>query len=161
MWVVFMKIVSYFFLLLFVLGVVLMLLTWRKAKFVKPKWILFGQIVAFLSLVVFTKLSQNPLGNWVWMIIFLAGLVGGYFYGRTVKVKKSESGIMMNYTLPYVITWGSLLFLTQFLTISTGRVPIIVLGLSVLNTGLNLAMNSQVVWNYARMKKGNQWEMPK
>lgn len=156
-----MKIVSYFFLLLFVLGVVLMLLTWRKAKFVKPKWILFGQIVAFLSLVVFTKLSQNPLGNWVWMIIFLAGLVGGYFYGRAVKVKKSESGIMMNYTLPYIITWGVLLFLTQFLTISTGRVPIIVLGLSVLNTGLNLAMNGQVVWNFTRMKKGNQWEMPK
>ena len=59
----------------------------------------------------------------------------------------------MNYTLPYVVTWGVLLFLTQFLTISTGRVPIIVLGLSVLNTGLNLAMNGQVVWNYTQMKK--------
>jgi hypothetical protein len=153
MWVIFLKVVSYFFLILFVLGVVLMLLTWRKAKFVKPKWILFGQIVSLLALVVFTKLSHNPLGNWVWMLVFLAGLIGGYFYGRTVKVNKSESGIMMNYTLPYVITWGALLFLTQFLTISTGRVPIIVLGLSVLNTGLNLAMNSQVVWNYTRMKK--------
>lgn len=32
MWAVFLKIVSYFFLLLFVLGVVLMLLTWRKEK---------------------------------------------------------------------------------------------------------------------------------
>ncbi len=153
MWVVFMKIVSYFFLLLFALGVVLMLLTWRKAKFVKPKWILFGQIVAFLALVVFTMLSRNPLGPWGWMLIFLAGLAGGYFYGRVVKVKKSERGIMMNYTLPYVITWGVLLFLTQFLTISTGRVPIIVLGLSVLNTGLNLAMNGQVVWNYTRMNR--------
>lgn len=153
MWVVFMQIVSYFFLLLFVLGVVLMLLTWRKAKYVKPKWILFGQIVAILALIVFTKLSQNPLGNWMWMIIFLAGLAGGFFYGRTVKVKKSESGIMMNYTLPYVITWGVLLFLTQFLTINTGRVPIILLGLSVLNTGLNLAMNSRVVWNYTQMKR--------
>jgi hypothetical protein len=153
MWVIFLKIGSYFFLLLFVLGVVLMLLTWRKAKFVKPKWILFGQIVALLALVVFTTLSHNPLGNWVWMLIFLAGLAGGYFYGRTVQVNKSESGIMMNYTLPYVITWGALLFLTQFLTISTGRVPIIVLALSVLNTGLNLAMNSQVVWNYTRMKR--------
>jgi hypothetical protein len=148
-----MKIVSCFFLILFVLGVVLMLLTWRKAKFVKPKWILFGQIVALLALIVFTMLSHNPLGNWIWILIFLAGLAGGYFYGRTVKVKKSEQGIMMNYTLPYVIMWAALLFLTQFLTISTGRVPIIVLGLSVLNTGLNLAMNSQVVWNYTRMKK--------
>lgn len=153
MWVIFLKIVSYFFLSLFVLGVVLMLLTWRKAKFVKPKWILFGQIVAFVALVVFTTLSHNPLGKWVWMLIFLAGLIGGYFYGRTVKVNKSERGIMMNYTLPYVITWGALLFLTQLLTISTGRVPIIVLGLSVLNTGLNLAMNGQVVWNYKRMLK--------
>jgi hypothetical protein len=153
MWPVFLKIVSYFFLVLFVLGVALMLLTWRKAKYVKPKWILFGQIVALLALVVFTVLSHNPLGKWLWMIIFIAGLAGGYYYGRTVQVKKSESGIMMNYTLPYVITWGGLLFITQFVTISTGRVPIIVLGLAVLNTGLNLAMNGQVVWNYNRMKK--------
>ena len=104
MWIMFLKIVSYFFLLLFALGVIVMLLTWRKAKFVKPKWILFGQIVAVLALVVFTALSRNPLGNWVWMLIFAAGLAGGYFYGRTVKVNKSEKGIMMNYTLPYVIT---------------------------------------------------------
>ena len=39
------------------------------------------------------------------------------------------------------------------MTISTGRVPIIVLGLCVLNTGLNLAMNGQVVWNYTRINK--------
>jgi len=152
MWPVFLKVVSYFFLALFVLGVVLMLLTWRKEKFVKPKWILFGQIIALIALIVFTALSHNPLGKWLWLIIFIAGLVGGYFYGRTVKVKKSEKGIMMNYTLPYIITWGVLLFLTQFLTISTGRVPIIVLSLSVLNTGLNLSMNGNVVWNYKRMK---------
>jgi hypothetical protein len=153
MWAIFLKILSYFFLVLFVLGVVLMLLTWRKEKFVKPKWILFGQIVAVIALVVFTALSNNPLGKWLWMVIFSAGIVGGYFYGRTVKVKKSDRGIMMNYTLPYVVTWGALLFLTQFLTISTGRVPVIVLGLSVLNTGLNLAMNGSVVWNYNRLKR--------
>lgn len=153
MWAVFLKIVSILFLILFVLGVVLMLLTWRKAKFVKPKWILFGQIIALIALIVFTALSRNPLGFWGWLFIFLAGIAGGYFYGRTVKVKKSEQGIMMNYTLPYVITWAALLFLTQFLTISTGRVPVVVLGLSVLNTGLNLAMNGQVVRNYAILKK--------
>ena len=60
---VFLKIIFVLFsCVLFVLGVVLMLLTWRKAKFVKPKWILFGQIVAFLRLIVFTALSRNPLG---------------------------------------------------------------------------------------------------
>lgn len=150
---VLLKIVSYVFLGLFVLGVVLMLLTWRKEKFVKPKWILFGQVVALVALVVFTALSHNPLGKWLWIFIFLIGLVGGYFYGRTVKVKKSGKGIMMNYTLLFVITWGLLLFLTQFLTISTGRVPVIVLGLCVLNTGLNLAMNASVIHNYSRLKR--------
>ncbi len=67
---VFLKIISYLFLVLFVLGVVLMLLTWRKEKFVKPKWILFGQIVALVALIVFTALSHNPLGKWIWLLIF-------------------------------------------------------------------------------------------
>ncbi|HQL00854.1 MAG TPA: hypothetical protein PK090_08775 [Smithellaceae bacterium] len=150
---VFLKILSYLFLALFVLGVVLMLLTWRKEKFVKPKWILFGQIIALAALIVFTALSHNPLGKWIWLLIFAAGLAGGYFYGRAVKVKKSERGIMMTYTLPFVITWGLLLALTQFLTISTGRVPVIVLGLCVLNTGLNLAMNASVIHHYSRLKR--------
>lgn len=150
---VFLKILSYLFLALFVLGVLLMLLTWRKEKFVKPKWILFGQIIALAALIVFTALSHNPLGKWIWLLIFAAGLAGGYFYGRAVKVKKSERGIMMTYTLPFVITWGLLLALTQFLTISTGRVPVIVLGLCVLNTGLNLAMNASVIHHYSRLKR--------
>jgi len=153
MWAIFLKIISYIFLALFVFGVVLMLLTWRKAKFIKPKWILFGQVVALGALLIFTALARNPLGKWLWIVIFAAGLVGGYFYGRTVKVKKSERGIMMNYTLPYVITWAVLLFLTQFLTIATGRVPVIVLALSVLNTGLNLTMNGHVVKDYLRVKR--------
>jgi hypothetical protein len=49
---------------------------------------------------------------------------------------------------PYIV-WGVLPFLTLFLTISMEYVPIIVLGLTVLNTGLNLAVNGRIVWNYA------------
>ncbi|MBP1750423.1 MAG: hypothetical protein H6Q52_2962, partial [Deltaproteobacteria bacterium] len=46
------------------------------------------------------------------------------------------------------IVWGVLPFLTLFLTISIECVLFIVLGLTVLNTGLNPAMNGQIVWNY-------------
>lgn len=46
------------------------------------------------------------------------------------------------------IAWGVLPFLTQFLTIGMERIPIIVLGLMVLNKGLNPAMNGRIVWNY-------------
>ncbi|MBI4971369.1 MAG: hypothetical protein HZC17_05980 [Candidatus Omnitrophica bacterium] len=154
MWPVILKIISYFFLTLFALGVVLMFLTWRKAKFVKPKWIMFGQIVALVSLMVFTALARNPLGQLWWNLLIILGLAGGIIYGKMVKVTQSLKGIMMNYTLPYLITWSALLVLTQFLTISSGRVPVMVLGLSVINTGLNLGMNGRVVWNYQKLKKG-------
>jgi hypothetical protein len=50
-------------------------------------------------------------------------------------------------TNPFIV-WGVLPFLTLFLAISMECVPIIVLGLTMLNTGLNLAMNGQIVWNY-------------
>jgi hypothetical protein len=48
---------------------------------------------------------------------------------------------------PFIV-WGVMPFLTLFLTISMECVPIIVFGLTVLNTGLNLAMNGRIVWNY-------------
>jgi hypothetical protein len=48
---------------------------------------------------------------------------------------------------PFIV-WGVLPFLTLFLTIGTERVPIIVLGLTVHNTGLNPAINGRIVRNY-------------
>ena len=48
---------------------------------------------------------------------------------------------------PFIV-WGVLAFLTLFLTIGMERVLIIVLGLTVRGTGLNPAMNGQIVWNY-------------
>ena len=48
---------------------------------------------------------------------------------------------------PFIV-WGVLPFLTLFLTISMECVTIIVLGLTVHGTGLNPAMNGQIVWNY-------------
>ena len=53
---------------------------------------------------------------------------------------------------PFIV-WGVLPFLTVFLTISMEFVPIMVLGLTVHGTGLNLAMNGQMVWNYTSIKK--------
>jgi len=49
---------------------------------------------------------------------------------------------------PFIV-WGVLPFLMLFLTIGTERGPINVLDSTVLNTGLNLAMNGQSVWKYA------------
>lgn len=154
MFALFLKFISLLFMGLFIFGVAIMLLTWRKAKFVKPKWIIFGQVVAFLSIAIFSILARNPIGGLGWLILVVVGLAAGVVYANTVKVQQTARGIMMNYTLPYIITWATLLAITQFVTITSGRVPLITLGLAILNMGLNLGLNGRIVWLYQKIKKG-------
>ena len=150
---VFLKGLSFLFLGLFVLSVVVMFLTWRKSRAVKPKWIMFGQTAALVSLMAFSLLANDPLGG-LWRNFWLVlGFAGGVAYGNMVRVTRSEAGIMMSYTLPYLITWSALLAITQFTTIVSGRVPVVMLGLSVISTGLNFGMNGMVVWKYRKLRK--------
>ena len=137
------------FLLLFSLW--LFLRTWKQAQFVRPQSIILGQGVALLSLLVYVWLIGSP-GGWVFLLIILGGL-GGAWLARSLKMDYSEEGIVMSYSLPYLISWVGLLFLTQVITTFTGRVPLLMLLITALNTGWNLGLNAMILKRYLRLVK--------
>lgn len=137
--------------LLLLLSLGLFLRTWKKAQFVRPRSIILGQVVALLSLLIYVGLLGGP-GGWVLVLIILGGL-GGAWLARSLKMDYSDAGIVMNYSVPYLITWIVLLFLTQVITTFTGRVPLIMLLLTALNTGWNLGLNMVVLKRYRSLIK--------
>ncbi|MDO8673581.1 MAG: hypothetical protein Q7O66_19405 [Dehalococcoidia bacterium] len=146
----FLKILSYVFMAVFLIGIVIMLLNWRRAKFVRPISILFGLALSFLSLWIFAVIAGHPVGLAIWLALISVGLAGGIWYGGTIKVKHTARGVSMSYTLPYIIVWAALLLITQFLTIQSGRVPAVVFGLSILSLGINTGVNGRVLWSSRR-----------
>ncbi|MDD3853183.1 MAG: hypothetical protein PHD40_05950, partial [Syntrophomonadaceae bacterium] len=132
----------------------LFLRTWKQMQFVRPRSIILGQGVALLSLLVYVWLIGSPAG-WVFLLIILGGL-GGAWLARSLKMDYSEQGVVMSYSLPYLISWvGLLLFLTQSITTLTGRVPMVMLLLTALNTGWNLGLNAMVLNRYHYLQKAS------
>lgn len=127
----------------------LFLRTWKQAQFVRPRSIILGQGVALLSILVYIWIVNSPLG-WVFLVIIMGGLIGAWL-ARSFKMDYSAEGIVMRYSLPYLVSWISLLFLTQIITTITGRVPMIMLLLTALNTGWNLGLNFMVLKRYRKL----------
>ena len=150
---IFLKFVSLLCVGLFVLSVFLTIKNWKKAKILKPDKIVKGQFIALISTIVFTYFCKSNLETVDWLLLFFLGFMIGAFYSKFIKVQFSEQGVVMNYTLPYIITWCVLLAVTQLLTILTGRVPTVTLGLSILNLGINIAVNSKVLHDFNEDKK--------
>lgn len=146
-----MKFLAFICTLLLLFSLWLFLRTWKQAQFVRPRSIVLGQGVALLSLLVYVWLIGSP-GGWVFFLIILGGL-GGAWLARSLKMDYSEQGIVMKYSLPYLISWVGLLFLTQVITTFTGRVPLLMLLITALNTGWNLGLNAMVLKRYHSLVK--------
>lgn len=146
-----MKFLAFICTLLLLFSLWLFLKTWKQTQFVRPRSIILGQGVALLSLLVYVWLIGSP-GGWVFLLIILGGL-GGAWLARSLKMDYSEQGIVMKYSLPYLISWVGLLFLTQVITTFTGRVPLLMLLITALNTGWNLGLNAMVLKRYRSLVK--------
>ncbi|NLX01041.1 MAG: hypothetical protein GXY40_00705 [Syntrophomonadaceae bacterium] len=146
-----MKFLAFICTLLLLFSLWLFLRTWKQAQFVRPRSIVLGQGVALLSLLVYVWLIGSP-GGWVFLLIILGGL-GGAWLAHSLKMDYSEEGIVMSYSLPYLISWVGLLFLTQIITTFTGRVPLLMLLITALNTGWNLGLNAIVLKRYRSLVK--------
>lgn len=137
--------------LLLLFSIYLMLRTWRQARPVKPWHIAIGQGLSLVALWLYTALTGFPLGGGSWLLLLAVGAAGGAVYGGFVKVQQSPQGIVMTYTIWYLLAWLGLLALTQLTTILFNQVPVLLLGLSVLSLGLNLGLNGRVLHRYQRL----------
>ena len=90
--------------------------------------------------------------GWILLLITLGGL-GGFWLAKSFQMDYSEQGIVMTYSLPYLISWVGFLFLTQTITIITGRVPMAILFITAINTGWNLGLNAMVLNRYRSLIK--------
>ncbi|MRR13580.1 hypothetical protein EG835_14270, partial [bacterium] len=140
--------ISMLFIGLFVLGVGVQVLTYRKEKAVKPKRIVISQSAAFLSMVFFSLITLRPPGPLWWVALLSLGFGGGIVYGGFVQVRAGERGVTMSYTLPWLLTWGALMTLTQLSSVLFRTVPVVIYALAIFNLGVNIGMNARILLGY-------------
>lgn len=143
-----MQVLALPFVALFIFGVVVQVLTYRKEKAVKPRRIVISQTAALLSMLFFSIVTFRPPGPIWWVVLLSFGFGCGIAYGSLVKVRAGERGVTMSYTLPWLIVWGVLMTLTQLTSIVFSMVPALIYGLAILNLGINIGMNARILIDY-------------
>ncbi len=143
-----MQVITIGFIGLFVVGVVIQVLTYRKEKAVKPRRIVISQAAAFLSMVAFSMMTLRPPGPGWWVVLLSVGFGGGIVYGSFVKVRAGDRGATMSYTLPWLLTWGALMTITQLSSVVFRSVPVLIYSLAIFNLGVNIGMNARILLDY-------------
>ena len=126
-------------------AIALQVRTYSRARAVRPFVIVLGQAVSFGSMLLFSIVLARPPGIVEWVLILAAGIAGGAVYGGLVRVERIGPGIVMRYTLPWLLVWGGLMLLTQGAAVATGRLPWVIYSLAILNMAINLGMNGRVI----------------
>lgn len=148
------QLVSAFFIALFVAGVALQVLTYRRERTVKPRRIAITQGAALAAMIVFSAVTQRPPSPAWWLALLGIGVVGGTFYGRLVSVRSGAQGITMSYTLPWLLTWAALMVITQATAVFAQSVPVLIYSMAIVNLGLNIGMNGRILGVYRGLTAG-------
>ncbi len=128
--------------------------TYSRRRPVRPIVIALGQAVAFGSMVLFSVSLGRPPGVVEWVLILSVGVACGIVYAGLIRVEQTPAGIVMAYTLPWLVVWGALLLLTQGAAAITGRLPWVVYSLAIFTMTLNLGMNGRVIARYRALRIG-------
>jgi hypothetical protein len=128
--------------------------TYSRRRPVHPNLIVLGQAVAFGSMVLFSVSLGRPPEVVEWVLILAVGVACGAAYGGLVRVEQTPAGIVMAYTLPWLVVWGALLLVTQGAAAITGRLPWVVYSLAIFSMTLNLGMNGRVIARYRALRMG-------
>lgn len=147
-----MRIVSVLFVVLFAVSVLVQLLTWRRQRRVRPIFIAVSQVAALASSVTFSALIHRPPAADAWIILLAVGMLFGVVYGSSMVVDRGQRGVVMNYSLASILTWSALMMITQLTTIFSRSVPIVIYSLAIVNLGVNLGMNGNVLPRYRALR---------
>jgi hypothetical protein len=135
-------------------SIALQIRTYSRRRPVRPNVIILGQAVAFGSMVLFSVVLSRPPGVLEWALILTAGVLCGAAYAGLIRIEQTPAGIVMSYTLPWLLVWGALLMLTQGAAAITGRLPWVIYSLAIFAMTLNLGMNGRVVARYRALRIG-------
>jgi hypothetical protein len=135
-------------------SIALQIRTYSRRRPVRPIVIALGQAAAFASMVLFSVSLGRPPGVVEWVLILAVGVACGAAYGGLVRVEQTPAGIVMAYTLPWLVVWGALLLVTQGAAAITGRLPWVVYSLAIFTMTLNLGMNGRVIARHRALRIG-------
>jgi hypothetical protein len=133
---------------LFALSVVMMLLTFRKARRLSPKALLFAAAISVLCTSFFFLLAGSPLSGGAVVIAAAAGAMIGIGWAMTNLLFVDGELVRARGNLWFLAVWGVSLALPQLAALAGGRTPYALAVMSFLGMGLAVGNSLALLARY-------------
>jgi len=140
----FLRVAGYVGVAMFVMGVLVTLLTFRKAKRVSIASLAISMIVPVVTFCLYTRLLGVHLSGGLLVMGFLAGALLGGLWAATNKVYIEQDAVRSQASPWYLLVWGGMVVLNQWVALTMNRAPVAMIALMLVGTGLAFA-NSGVL----------------
>ncbi|MFH1343661.1 MAG: hypothetical protein ABIL01_21010 [Pseudomonadota bacterium] len=137
---------------LFALSVVMMLLTFRKARKLSPWSLAIGAIVSVLCTWIFFALAGAPLSAAAIGLAVAAGAMVGVGWSLTNLLFIDGETIRARGNIWFLAVWALSLLMTQAATLAGGQTPYAVALVSFLGMGLAVGNSLGLLARYVRAR---------
>lgn len=138
--------------ILFVVSVLVMLLTFRKARRLSPWMLAMSAAVSIVCTSVFFALTGTPASAGVVATAIVAGLLVGVGWSLTNLLFVDGGDVRSRGNLWFLAVWGATLALPQLAGLAGGRTPYAVAVMSFVGMGLAVGNSFGLIarWRTAR-----------
>lgn len=149
---VLLKILSIAGMILLVFSVLIMLLTYRKAKKISPLSLLISILISLICLVVYTELLHVRIPPIIWAVAFVAGGLVGTGWALTNRLVHSQGLIKSQGNIWYLAVWVLVFVCNQLIILLTGRPMRVAMIMLLVSTGLVFGNGGSMLVRFYRLR---------
>jgi hypothetical protein len=141
---------------LFVFSIVIMLLTFRKARKISPLSLVISMLISLLSLGVYSFFIKVHFTGTVMFWTMASGILIGVGWALITPVSLRDGMVKREGNLWTLAVWGLVLVINQLTVALTGRPPQIAMVLLLSGTGIVLGSSGSFIAMFYRAKSGRK-----
>ncbi|MBI5684598.1 MAG: zinc ribbon domain-containing protein [Verrucomicrobia bacterium] len=149
----FLRVAGYAGVAMFIVGVLVTLLTFRKAKRVSIASLAISMTVPVVTFFLYTYFLGVHLSGALLTMGFLAGALLGGLWAATNKVYVEQDAVRSKASPWYLLVWGGMVVLNQLVALTTHRAPVAMIALMLIGTGLAFANGGVLILKCRRALK--------
>jgi len=150
--VILLKIASILGIVLLLFSVLIMLLTYRKAKKISPLSLILSMLISLTSLLIYTELLHVRLPLLFWVVALAGGVLVGIGWSLTSRLVRVQGLIKSQGDIWYLVVWALVFALNQLVVIITGRPVQVAMVMLLASTGLVMGNSSSILVRFYHMR---------
>ncbi len=148
----FFKMVSLLGIALTIGSIIVVLLTFRKSREIRPKALAVSIAMSGASLLVYALFLKASLSVVIWLLGFTIGLGVGVGWSLVTPLFREGVAVKRAGNIWYLAVWGAIFVMNQSLIIITGRTQTVSMLLLIFGTGLVVGSSGSYIARYFQMK---------